>query len=154
MSERGTIASLEEIPPAPQTQTPAERPSISVFRKRLRKFRTIKRGYYSFLILVGAYAISFFLPLLINNNALVVRYEEKLYFPLLHYYPAATFGQQSFGEPDYRVGVELLVGPYRVVAHLARQPRDSHELAPRRHRWNRNRDILHGLLSSDWAAVG
>jgi microcin C transport system permease protein len=102
MSERGTIANLEQISPVPQTPTPAERPSISVFRKRLRKFRTIKRGYYSFLILLGAYAISFFLPVLINNNALLVRYEGKLYFPLIHYYPASTFSQQTFGEPDYR----------------------------------------------------
>ena len=52
MSERDTIVNLEEIPPTPQTPGPAERPSISVFRKRLRKFRTIKRGYYSFLILL------------------------------------------------------------------------------------------------------
>ena len=72
MSERDTIANLEEIPPAPQTQTTADRPSISVFRKRLRKFRSIKRGYYSFLILLCAYAISFFLLLFINNDALFV----------------------------------------------------------------------------------
>ena len=55
MSERDTIVNLEEIPPTPQTPAPAERPSISIFRKRLRKFRTIKRGYYSFLILLAAY---------------------------------------------------------------------------------------------------
>src|SRR5580658_7833344 len=102
MSGSDTIANLEANPPAPQTHLPAERPSVSVFRKRLRKFRTIKRGYYSFLILLGAYAVSFFLPVLINNSALVVRYEGKLYFPLIHYYPSSTFGQQAFGEPDYR----------------------------------------------------
>ncbi len=102
MSERDTIANLEEIPPAPQTQTTADRPSISVFRKRLRKFRSIKRGYYSFLILLCAYAISFFLPVLINNDALFVRYNGKLYFPLIHYYPASAFGQERIGEPDYR----------------------------------------------------
>jgi microcin C transport system permease protein len=102
MSERDTMANLEEIPPAPQTQITADRPSISVFRKRLRKFRSIKRGYYSFLILLCAYAISFFLPVLINNDALFVRYNGKLYFPLIHYYPASTFGQERIGEPDYR----------------------------------------------------
>jgi len=102
MSGRNTIANLEEIPPAPQAQAPAERPSISVFRKRLRKFRSIKRGYYSFLILLCAYAISFFMPVLINNEALLVRYNGKLYFPMIHYYPASTFGQERIGEPDYR----------------------------------------------------
>jgi ABC-type microcin C transport system permease subunit YejE len=102
MSERDTLVNLEEIPPTPQTSGPAERPSISVFRKRLRKFRTIKRGYYSFLILLAAYGISFLLPMLINNEALLVRYDGKFYFPLIHYYPASTFGQERIGEPDYR----------------------------------------------------
>ena len=55
--------------------------SLSLFRKRLRKFRTIKRGYYSFLIIVAAYAISFFLPLLVNNEALAVGYHGHWYFP-------------------------------------------------------------------------
>ncbi len=102
MSGRDTIVNLEELPPAPHAQAPAERPSISVFRKRLRKFRSIKRGYYSFLILLVAYGISFFLPVLINNKALLVRYNGKLYFPLIHYYPASAFGQERIGEPDYR----------------------------------------------------
>jgi microcin C transport system permease protein len=102
MSGRDTITNPEQIPPTPQTQAPAERPSISVFRKRLRKFRTIKRGYYSFLILLCAYGISFLLPVLINNEALLVRYDGKFYFPLVRYYPASTFGQQRIGEPDYR----------------------------------------------------
>ena len=79
-----------------------ERPSVSIFRKRVRKFRTIKRGYYAFLILLGAYIVSFFLPLLISSSALMVRYEGKLYFPIAKYYPAVTFGQQSIGEPNYR----------------------------------------------------
>jgi microcin C transport system permease protein len=93
---------LDAISPTQQTQMPAERPSVSVFRKRLRKFRTIKRGYYSFLVLLVAYVISFFLPVLINSSALLVRYQGKLYFPLIHYYPASTFGQERIGEPDYR----------------------------------------------------
>jgi microcin C transport system permease protein len=31
-----------------------------------------------------------------------VHYQGRTYFPMLRYYPAATFGQESFGEPDYR----------------------------------------------------
>jgi microcin C transport system permease protein len=102
MSERDTIVNLEETPLTRQTPGPEERPSISVFRKRLRKFRTIKRGYFSFLILLAAYGISFLLPMLINNEALLVRFDGKFYFPLIHYYPASAFGQERIGEPDYR----------------------------------------------------
>src|SRR3990172_6082913 len=95
-------ANLGEISRPPLPEAPAERPPVSIFRKRLRKFRNLKRGYYSFLILAVAYGISFLLPLLINNKALVVRYEGRFYFPLLRYYPASEFGQDAFGEPNYR----------------------------------------------------
>jgi microcin C transport system permease protein len=106
MSEPETISNIEEIPSTRQTKMPAERPSVSVFRKRLRKFQTIKRGYYSFLILLCVYGISFFLPVLINNSALLLRYEGRWYFPLIHYYPASAFGQERIGEPDYRAVAE------------------------------------------------
>ncbi len=84
------------------TLTLPERPGLSILRKRLRKFRSLKRGYYSFVIMLSLYATSFFLPVLINNEALAVRYESRYYFPLFRYYPASTFGQQTFGEPNYR----------------------------------------------------
>jgi microcin C transport system permease protein len=76
--------------------------SVSIFRKRFRKFKTLKRGYYSFLILLAAYAISFILPVLINSKALIVHYQGKYYFPIINYYPASQFGQSAFGEPNYR----------------------------------------------------
>ncbi|MCZ6490465.1 MAG: ABC transporter permease subunit [Acidobacteria bacterium] len=81
---------------------PATRPSVSLFRKRLRKFRALKRGYYSFLLLLAAYGTSFFLPVLVNDKALIVRYEGRFYYPVFHYYPPSTFGQEAIGEPDYR----------------------------------------------------
>jgi microcin C transport system permease protein len=76
--------------------------SVSVFRRRLRKFRTLKRGYYSFLVIVVAYAISFVLPLLINNKALIVHYEGSYYFPIRQYHATTEFGIEGFGEPNYR----------------------------------------------------
>jgi microcin C transport system permease protein len=108
--KQDAITSDSGIPPAPDTT--AARPSASIFRKRLRKFRALKRGYYSFVILLVAYAISFFLPFLINNQALLVRYNGHFYFPILHYYPASAFGQQTIGESNYR--------------ELARTLRDEH----------------------------
>jgi len=83
-------------PPLPQKR------SVSIFRKRIRKFKTLKRGYYSFLILLVAYGISFILPVLVNSKALVVRYQGQYYFPILKYYPASQFGLDAIGEPDYR----------------------------------------------------
>jgi len=73
-----------------------------VFGRRLRRFRQLKRGYYSFLILTGLYLVSFLNPLLINNRALVVQHEGKLYFPVTHFYEGKTFGQRVLGEAKYR----------------------------------------------------
>ncbi|MFW5781971.1 MAG: ABC transporter permease subunit [Candidatus Muiribacteriaceae bacterium] len=51
-----------------------------IIRKRLKKFTTIKRGYYSFLIILAVYVLSFFSEFLINGNALMVKYDGELYF--------------------------------------------------------------------------
>ncbi|MBE2218221.1 MAG: ABC transporter permease subunit [Ignavibacteria bacterium] len=79
--------------------------SISIFRKRWRKFRTIKRGYYAFLVLVILYAISFLLPLFINHTAIMVKYNGEYYFPMFKsgIYEPKVFGQESFGETNYRL---------------------------------------------------
>lgn len=81
---------------------PKPKRSVSIFWKRIQKFRKIKRGYYSFLVLVVAYVISFFLPLLINNKALIVSYNGDWFFPIAGYYSAETFGLTTIGEPNYR----------------------------------------------------
>jgi microcin C transport system permease protein len=95
----------------------------SLFRKRLRKFRRLKRGYYAFLIIVSAYIVSFFLPLLMTNQPLVVKYRGQYYFPMLRFHAAAEFGSPALGEPDYRElkeqfaslgqGDWVLMAPYR-----------------------------------------
>lgn len=87
---------------APSAEGSFTRSSESIFKRRLRKFRRIKRGYWSFVAIVVAYGVSFLLPLLVNNVALVVRYEGRYYFPVFQFYPAAAFSQDVIGEPDYR----------------------------------------------------
>jgi microcin C transport system permease protein len=62
----------------------------------------LKRGYWSFVAILIAYVVSFFLPVLANNNAIIVKYEDKLYFPLLEVYQATQFGQSAIGEANYR----------------------------------------------------
>ncbi len=90
--------STEQVPP----QRAPEK-SISVLRRRWRKFRTLKRGWYAFLFLAGLYVVSFFLPLLINSRALIVKYEGDYFFPALGtHYEARSFGQRRIGEANYR----------------------------------------------------
>lgn len=97
--------------------------SLSILKKRWLKFKTLKRGYYSFVALVVLYTISWFLPVLINNRALIVHYEGSTYFPaVVGFYAGETFGQDVPGEADYRLlkkewenndnGNWLLMPPY------------------------------------------
>jgi microcin C transport system permease protein len=74
----------------------------SILARRLRKFRRLKRGYYSFLLIAIAYATSFFMPVLANNMPLAVKYRGEYLFPLATYHAAAEFGVNAIGEPDYR----------------------------------------------------
>lgn len=101
-AETAVLAHQAEEGAMPRAEGPLPPRAESIFRRRLRKFRRLKRGYWSFLFIAAVYVISFFLPVLANNVALVVRYEGESYFPILQFYPAGTFGQDVIGEPDYR----------------------------------------------------
>ena len=75
----------------------------SILRRRWNKFKTLKRGYYSLVTLTVLYALSFLLPILINNLALIVKYDGSLYFPVFSgYIPGKEFGQNLPGEAKYR----------------------------------------------------
>jgi microcin C transport system permease protein len=99
--KESVVSTLPEVPSNPLEAAPLGSP-VSLFRKRVRKFRRIRRGYYSFLLILGAYLLSFILPMLINDKALVVSYKGEWYFPLRTFYPASTFDQAAFGEANYR----------------------------------------------------
>jgi len=76
--------------------------SESLFRKRIRRFKKFKRGYYSFWLIVIMYILSFMAPLLMNYKALVVKYDGKYYFPVFKYYQGKVFNQDVYGEGDFR----------------------------------------------------
>ncbi|QDU62941.1 Inner membrane ABC transporter permease protein YejE [Planctomycetes bacterium Pan216] len=73
------------------SDAPSE-PSESLLKRRLRRFRGLRRGYYSFLILVTAYLLSFGLPFVMGRQALVVHYDSQWYFPAFRSYFYNTFG--------------------------------------------------------------
>jgi len=76
--------------------------------KQFKRFKTIKRGYYSFIILSILILISIFAELLVSNRALLVRYEGDYYFPTYgDIIPGSTFGQDYEYETNYRQLAEL-----------------------------------------------
>ena len=73
--------------------------------KKLRRFRSIKRGYWSFVILLFLYVFSLAGELFVNKRALLVSYQGALYFP--------TYGEQISGKEfgldyDYEVDYRSL----------------------------------------------
>jgi|JI8StandDraft_1071087.scaffolds.fasta_scaffold07030_2 microcin C transport system permease protein len=53
----------------------------TIMQRRWRKFKSLKRGYIAFRILTIAYLLSFCLPILVNNQALMVSYNGSWSFP-------------------------------------------------------------------------
>jgi microcin C transport system permease protein len=71
--------------------------------KQWKRFRSIKRGYYSLLLMVGLIALSLLAELLVNNRALVVKYEGEYFFPTYAgFIPGRTFGLDYDYETNYR----------------------------------------------------
>jgi microcin C transport system permease protein len=58
--------------------------------RKIERFREIRRGYYSFLLLVVLFALSGVSELLINDRALAVRYDGNWSFP--------TYGPVELGD--------------------------------------------------------
>ena len=71
--------------------------------KQWRRFRSIKRGYYSLITLGVLLFLTLFAELLVNSRAIVVHYEGELYFPTYGaYMPGRTFGLDYAYETNYR----------------------------------------------------
>lgn len=71
--------------------------------KKIRRFRSIKRGYYSFIVIMVMILISLFAEVLVNKRALIVHYQGKYYFPTYApMTPGTTFGLDYAYETDYR----------------------------------------------------
>ena len=68
---------------------------------RFRRFRKIRRAYYSFLILGIAFALSLFCRFLANDKPLFLRYRGHAYFPVVRFYPSSAFGGDYGTETDY-----------------------------------------------------
>lgn len=50
-------------------------------QKKIARFRSIRRGYWSFIILMSLFFLALFAEIFINSRALVVRYQGEFYLP-------------------------------------------------------------------------
>lgn len=71
--------------------------------KQWQRFRSIKRGYWSAVLLLVVLALSLIAESLVNSRALIVSYEGKLHFPIYaDFIPGTTFGLGYEYETNYR----------------------------------------------------
>lgn len=71
--------------------------------KKLLRFRAIRRGYISFLILLALAGLASLDTLLVGKRALMVSYEGKWFFPFVtEVVPGTAFGLGYDAETDYR----------------------------------------------------
>lgn len=72
-------------------------------RQRWARFRGLRRGWWAFWILVGAYGTSLCAEWIANDKPLWIRYEGKNYFPVAKFYPEDVFaGNGRMTRPDYK----------------------------------------------------
>lgn len=71
--------------------------------RKWQRFRALKRGYWSALLLMILIISSCFAELIANNRALIVHYNDQYFFPAYgSFLPGTTFGLDYPHETDYR----------------------------------------------------
>ncbi len=71
--------------------------------KQWKRFRSIKRGYYSLIAIALLLVASLFAELLVNNRALIVKYQGDYYFPTYSaFLPGTAFGLDYEYETNFR----------------------------------------------------
>lgn len=132
-----------------------------ITKKRLQRFRRIKRGYYSFMTLVILFVISLFSEFVANDRAIFVQHEGKMYFPTFRYHDMATFGQEDeYGFDDVEANYRALKDEKKAFVIMPLIPFDPYEPdftydepppnRPDRYHWlgtdGQGRDVLARLL--------
>jgi microcin C transport system permease protein len=88
--------------------------SESILQKRIKRFKSIKRGYYSLIALIIFYILALLGPLWINNKPLILKYNNDYYFPaivdLLDFIPGINYPlyeSKTFGQAGNRIEVDF-----------------------------------------------
>jgi len=71
-------------------------------RRRLRNFRSNRRGFWSLWLFLALFGLSLCAELLANDKPLMISYQGNWYFPVIQAIPEETFGGFLPTEADYR----------------------------------------------------
>ncbi len=112
-------------------------------KKRLRRFRSIRRGYISFVIITSCFTTSLFLEVLVNDRPVMIRYGDKTAYPAVRdlfntwiffrdgpfptYDRSGDFGIPGDGPLDYKEFGKIVVDPEKAFGPIAQGRKDDIE---------------------------
>ncbi len=70
--------------------------------RRLKNFNSNRRGFYSFWIFILLLILSLFADFIANDKPLIIKYENKILFPIFKTYQETYFNGDFETEADYR----------------------------------------------------
>jgi microcin C transport system permease protein len=71
-------------------------------QRRWQNFKANRRGYWSFWIFSVLFFLSLFANVIANDRPLMIKYDGRLYWPILFSYAETTFGGDFETAADYR----------------------------------------------------
>ncbi len=71
-------------------------------KRRLRAFKSNKRGYYSLIVFTALFFITLFAEFIANDKPFLVEYDGAYYTPIFKMYTEKQFGGEFETEADYR----------------------------------------------------
>ena len=71
-------------------------------RRRLHRFRSNRRGWWSLWIFVILFITTLLAEVIANDKPFLVYFKGDVYFPIVKAYPETTFGGDFLTEADYR----------------------------------------------------
>lgn len=107
-----------------------------IFRKRLARFRRLRRGWWSLLLLASLYLLTLGAEVTCNSVPLLLHHEGKWYFPLFRQYPTSAFvaggdatradyaalSRSGAFQGDFCLWPLFRNDPYRIVPHEELSP--------------------------------
>jgi microcin C transport system permease protein len=70
-------------------------------RRRLANFKANRRAYLSLWIFLAIFVVTLFAEFVANDRPLVVRFQDRLYFPVFNFHSEADFGGEFQTEAEY-----------------------------------------------------
>jgi len=79
---------------------------------KLKRFRRDRRAFYSFLFISAVFLLTLPAEWICNVRPILLKIDDRLYFPILFSYSEKDFGGDLLSEPDYKSErfIRLLTG--------------------------------------------